>query len=148
MFKFSLQSVLSLRNNTEEMKKRELGLLNLEKEKLNKEEQALELYQQQLLDEMQRHATQSIDLEALKHYNTYYPIVKKKRDELIKEIAKLNSRIEEKKVELSEAVKDRKILENLRAIQVEEYNQEQRRQESQLIDEIVTYKYSQKDRRE
>lgn len=148
MFKFSLESVLSLKKNTEEMKKRELGLLNIEKEKLHKKKQQLEYQKVQLLHEMREHSINRLEVEALKNYNTYYPIIKKQEDQIIKEIAVMDQCIQEKKDELHEALKNRKILENLKAIQLEEYRQEEKRQEQQVVDEIVTYKYSQKDRGE
>lgn len=148
MFKFILESVLSLRKNTEEMKKRELGVLNIEKENLHKKKQQVEEEKVQVLHKIREYSTNKLEIEMLKNYNAYYLIIKKQEDHIIKEISVIEQRIKEKRDELQEAVKNRKILENLKAIQLEEYRQEEYRQEQQVVDEIVTYKYSQKDRGE
>ncbi|MGL4798680.1 MAG: flagellar export protein FliJ [Cellulosilyticaceae bacterium] len=142
MFKFKLKSLLTLKENKEETKKRELGKLRGSLQQLYEEKQQIQTKwnrTEDLLKSSLHGAVNASEIQRLYHY----------RDCLQKELKKIDGRIQEvlkqitlKQEELKEAMKERKILENLKELHYEEYKKELLCIEQKTMDEIVSYKYA------
>ena len=59
----------------------------------------------------------------------------------VEELEEAEQKVQEKRNELLEAVKERKILENLKTIEKEVFDEEAKREEQRILDDLVTYKY-------
>ena len=148
MFKFKLETILSLRHNTETMRQRELGIALGEKNQLEQKYNELIKTREQLFNLMRPKPNEPLDLDALKNYKQYDETIKKKQAQVQAQLEHIEIVVNEKKEALKEAVKERKILENLRTIQYEEYIEECKKEEQQLVDELIAYKYSLSDKGE
>ncbi len=141
MFKYKLEPILSLKEKIEESKKRELGIANQVYESAQIDKHTLVTKKQVACKETMAENSETINVVHLQQFNYYMNYLQhaivSKEEEI--EVAAL--RVEEKRNELVEAVKERKILENLKEIKSEEYRQEENRRENRIVDEIVTYKY-------
>ena len=60
------------------------------------------------------------------------------------ELNKAKQVVDEKREALLEAVKDRKILDNLKAIHKESFEEEEKRVEQRILDDMVTYRFGNK----
>lgn len=146
MFKFNLEPVLSLREKIEDSKKRELGEATIHQENVYKEKLSLEQKMHQALLEVKHPKQQTIDVASMKAYNHYSAYMEKSiqaKEEQLKEAKRL---VDEKRQDLLEAVKDRKILENLKAIHKEAFIEEEKRDEQRIMDDMVTYRFGNKGR--
>ena len=144
MFKFKLASVLSLKEKVEESKKRELGVATLYKERLLHEKLQLIKNKEEALQGIKSHNNQFIDLQSMRAFNTYHTYMEHAIEMKNKEVQVAQKKIEEKREALLDAVKERKILENLKEIQNEVFMEEEKREEQRILDDIVTYKYGKK----
>lgn len=144
MFKFKLASILSLREKMEESKKRELGAANLYKDQLQAEELDLIAKREEAVQVIKSHNTQSIDIRNLRAFNIYDGYMKQAIERKNNEVKKAEKQVEEKREALLEAVKDKKIIENLKEIHKELFIEEQKQSEQTIVDDLVTYKYGRK----
>jgi flagellar FliJ protein len=141
MFQFKLQPVLSLKENLEDMKKRELGnAQQLKNQRLLEEDRLIE-HQNTVLNTIKNKGIGCIDVNEMKSYAPYMKEVQKKVVAKHEEVLQAEEEVEERRKELQEAWKEKKILGNLKDIQKEIYRWEEQKKEQQVIDEIVSYKY-------
>lgn len=148
MFKFKLASVLSLKEKIEDSKKRELGAATLHKDKLLSEKLELVERREEALQAVKIHSSKTVDIQSIRAFNTYNAYMKQAIELKNKEVQEAQKKVEEKREALLEAVKERKILDNLKEIQNEVFMEEEKRGEQRILDDIVTYKYGKKGRSE
>ena len=147
MFKFSLEPVLSLREKMEDNKKRELGEATQHQEKVYQEKLYLEQRKEELLDltrEQSKEIVNVSEIRALNQYNSYMVKAiwhKEQEFEAAKQV------VSEKRQALLEAVRDRKILDNLKAIYRENFDEEEKQAEQRILDDMVTYRFGNKGKR-
>lgn len=140
-FVYKMQNILNLRLKEEDMEKQQYRLARLH---LNEEEEALtSLYhkKEDLLSDKKEsmmgriRATELAILEnAIK--STDISIVSQ-----IKKVKKAERALEEERVKLEEAIKERKKLETLRDNKYAEFLAEENRKEQLEINELVSYRY-------
>ncbi|MBE6021732.1 MAG: flagellar export protein FliJ [Cellulosilyticum sp.] len=141
MFKFTLEPVLALKEKMEESKKRELGLATMHQEKVHQEKLVLEKKKEDALNQVRKQNNQSMDILSIKafnHYNSYMDRAIKTKGQQLEEA---KQKVSEKREELLEAVKERKILDNLKTIYRESFEEEEKRDEQRILDDIVTYRF-------
>lgn len=141
MFRFELQPVLALKEKLEDHKKRELGVANTHKERLEGEKNTLIGLHDDAYNEIRRQYQEGMNVSQLKQFNYYTAHLNKRIEKKELEIVKATKEVHQKRNELLEAVKQRKILENLKEIKFEQFKGEEIRAENQIVDEIVSYKY-------
>lgn len=141
MFRFELQPVLALKEKLEDHKKRELGVANTHKERLEGEKNTLIELHDDAYNEIRRQYQEGMNVSQLKQFNYYTAHLNKRIEKKELEIVKATKEVHQKRNELLEAVKQRKILENLKEIKFEQFKDEEIRAENQIVDEIVSYKY-------
>ena len=146
MFKFSLEPVLALKEKVEDSKKRELGAATMHQEKIYQEKLLLEKKKDEALLEARVNESQYVDVCAIKAYNQYSKLISKTIEEKNEQLEAAKIKVEEKRQELLEAVKERKILDNLKAIHKEVFIEEEKRDEQRIMDDIVTYRFGRKER--
>ncbi len=141
MFKYKLEPILSLKEKMEDNKKRELGLANQSYEKAKAEKAKLVETRNKAYEEAKIQNNNKVNIEHLKQLNQYLNYMKREIHLKEQEVIKAAIKVDEKRSELIEAVKERKILENLKELKLEEYKEEESKKENNIIDEIVTYKF-------
>ena len=141
-FKFRLQSYLNVKEKIEDQKKLDYGkaLNKLEEEK--REKVLLENEKSMNVHKFRESIKGGIKPLELQNYNNYIEYMKKKiaEQDIVIDIAQQNA--EKCRVELVEAMKNRKMLETLKEKDREEYNKEQLLAEQKIVDEIVSYQYN------
>lgn len=146
MFKFKLAAVLSLREKIEENKERELGRATLYKDQLVAEELELIAKKEEAVQHVKAYNSQQVDLQNIKAFNTYYAYIDESIQCKNQEVQEAQKQVAEKREALLEAVKERKILDNLKEIQNELFIEEEKKSEQTILDDLVTYKYGRKGR--
>ena len=141
MFKYKLEPILSLKEKMEDNKKRELGLANQSYERAKAEKAKLVETRNKAYEEAKIQNNNKVNIEHLKQLNKYLNYMKHEIHLKEQEVIKAAIKVDEKRSELIEAVKERKILENLKELKLEEYKEEESKKENNIIDEIVTYKF-------
>ena len=144
MFKFSLEPVLSLREKVEDNKKRELGEATQYQEKVYQEKLHLEQIKEEALNltrKQSREAVNVLEIRTLNQYNSYMVKAVRNKEHELEEAKQV---VNEKREALLEAVKDRKILDNLKAIHKESFEEEEKRVEQRILDDMVTYRFGNK----
>lgn len=144
MFKFKLEPVLSLKEKIEDSRKRELGIATIHKEALLNEKLQLMKKKDEAMDEIKTHNNSVVDVQSFKAFNQYSVYMDQAIKAKNKQVQEAQKTVEEKREELLEAVKERKILDNLKDIQNEVFIEEEKREEQRILDDIVTYKYGKK----
>lgn len=146
MFKFKLEPVLSLKEKIEDSKKRELGVATMHKEALLNEKRQLMMKKAEAIQAVKSHNSTVIDVQSFKVFNQYSVYMEEAIEAKNKQVQESQKKVDEKREELLEAVKERKILDNLKDIQNEVFMEEEKREEQRILDDIVTYKYGKKGR--
>ena len=146
MFKFNLEPVLSLKEKIEDNKKRELGLATMAEEKIYQEKLALEQKKEEALQQVRNQENVAIDILNVRIFNQYNSYMNHAIHQKGVELSEAQQEVEAKRQELLEAVKDRKILDNLKAIYRESYEEEAKRDEQRILDDMVTYRFGNKER--
>ena len=141
MFKFELESVLSLKQNMEDKKKRELGVANREKELLVAEKNRLVKHYEETCNALKRQNEVVLDVQNVKVSHLYAGYLLKQVERKVHQIEEAQQKIDVKRQELYEAMKERKILENLKEIKREQYDEELKKAEQLIVDGLVSYKY-------
>lgn len=141
-FIFNMQSLLNIKEKLEDKSKTEYG------KALNKleEEKNILLSLENKKRENILSFKQSISLSVKPNYidsiNKYISFIDKKIEEQQENIDKAKKFVEEKRLQLLEAIKQRKVLEALKEKEKENYFKEELKKEQKVIDEIVSYKYN------
>ena len=141
-FDFKLESVLNLRIQVEKSVINELskaiGLLKQEEEKL----ETLIQEKDSITNQYREISTNKSNPTKLYEYRIYN---KKMKQKIIKKNQNLNlaqKNVDNIRVRLAEAVKERKVLEKLKEKKLQEYMIEENKKEQKIVDEIVGYRYT------
>ena len=144
MFEFNLQTVLNLKEKTEDLKKRELGKVTAIKNELVEEKENVINQRKQFMNKGYTNST--MDILQLRLHNQYKERLEKDIQGIDKKIEKTDIEIENKRKELLSAVKERKVLDTLKQRRQEDFRQEELRSEQKDLDELVSFKFTVKER--
>lgn len=141
-FIFNMQGLLNIKEKLEEQTKTEYGkaLAKLEQEKsilLN-----LKNKKQENILSFRESINKGVKPNYIDNINKYISFIDKKIEEQMQNINKAKEIVEEKRLALLEAMKERKVLETLKEKEKENYFKEEFKNEQKIIDEIVSYKYN------
>lgn len=141
-FAFRFEPILKIRQDREQELMNELAELLGDLARINRELE--ELRKRQIRFEIERELQMKEGMEAseLKRSGQTLEYFRNTRDDLIYERTLAERRVDDKKQELMEAMKERKIMDRLKEKALEEYIEEFEKEESKIIDEIVTYRAS------
>jgi flagellar FliJ protein len=144
-FVFKLESVLSLKRQTEDNLKNELGkavhFLEMQKQAL----QNLYNEKKRSMDELKEETQKGgFTVPKIQNFNAYISSIEQKISKQIEKVNFAKENVDKYRGELVQIMKERKILESLREKQFAEYLKEEERQQQQMIDEKNSYKESRK----
>ena len=141
-FKFRLQSVLTVKEKIEDLKKNEFGKAVMALAEAQRIKAEMEATRDKAIEDFRREIHEGIDPVAFGRYNHFIDNVKLaiKRQEFV--VEQCEAFVELKRQELVEAMRDRKTLETLKDNDFEEFLIEEKKQEQKVVDEIVSYKGS------
>jgi len=141
-FKFRLQSVLSIKEKVEDLKKNEFGKAMMALAQAQQQLAQMEATRQAAIDDFRRDIGSGVDPAAFQRYNLFINKMKLLIKQQEQVVAQAEAFVEIKRKELVEAMRDKKTLETLRENNYEEYLIEEKQQEQKVVDEIVSYKGS------
>lgn len=141
-FVFNMQGLLNIKEKLEEQSKTEYGkaLNKLEEEKnilLN-----LENSKKQNIVSFRESINKGVKPNYIKSINQFISLIDKKIEQQVENINKAEEIVEQKRLVLLNAMKERKVLEALKEKEMENYFREELKKEQKIIDEIVSYKYN------
>ena len=141
-FIYRLQGTLNLKEKLEEQKKMEYGqaIAKLEMEKNYKTE--LENEKHNGVVAIRESIKKGISPQYIQSYNRYIDVVKDKIVMQEKVILTAEKNVEKKRLQLVDAMQERKKLEKLREQAFIVYQEEEKIAEQKIVDEIVSYKYN------
>lgn len=137
MFKFSLQTVLEVRERLEKIKYKEFSSLLHERQRLDDE---VQIRKTQIdgaaskLDEVRR---QGITAAPLQLYTHFRQRLNSEIETITGQLREQEQALEEKRKELVEARRAHRAIEILKERELERYEQAQRRQERAVMDEVA-----------
>ena len=144
-FKFRLQSFLNLKEQFEKQAKNELGIANRklqhEKRKLNRIEEDIKIYS----DKFKSACTGHIQPEKIKELKVYLEYLYDKKVKQMLNVKREQQNVDKIRVKLVSLMRDKKVLENLKEKNFQEFLFEQEKSEQKRTDELVSYKESKKD---
>jgi len=146
--RFRLESILSLKENIEQVKQKELADAYAKKNRILERKQSLEDEKNELNKIIKDSLRGAITPQELMLNTRYIGVLDTQMQQIAAEIVKADAEIEVKRLALVDAMKERKILENLKEMQLEELKKELLLEEQKLTDEIVGYRYIQQERGE
>jgi flagellar FliJ protein len=141
MFVFKLQAVLDTKKIIEEQK---LTEFSAKKNQLNEEQNVLEDIQRErilLIDQLRDSQHLIRHLRDIELQITYIDICTEKEKKQQRVVAVVTNEVEEKRVALLEAMKERKVLENLKNRDMEEYRSSEAMQERITTDETAILRF-------
>lgn len=138
-FKYELESVLNLRDQEEDIKQKEYAeaLESLRLEKQNKEQIKNSLNNSQW--DFKNSISKTIDSKKIKLHQNYQALLKQQYNMATKKVKKAKYKTEEQRQELLRAMKNKKTLEVLKEKRLEQYIEEEKKEEQLMIDEIVSF---------
>jgi len=143
-FEFRLQQYLGIKEQLEEQKELEYAksLRAVEEEK--KRLKDLMERKDQTIEHMRQSLTKMISPIDLRRSNNTIERLKQQISEQISILRQAEEFSEEKRIELLQAMKERKAIETVRDNQKEEYLIEVDKKERKQVDELVSFRYSEK----
>ena len=136
-FSFSMQKILDIREFTERQAQIELGQAVAEVNRINEE---LEAVAQEKLRMIQMNLKSASLNEFLVHEN-YMKRLELTKERLLQELAAAQLVVDEKREIFAEAMKQRKILSNLKEKQFAQYKKEALVAEDNAVDDLVTSRH-------
>jgi flagellar FliJ protein len=140
-FRFKLQAVLNIKEQTEDNLKNELGkaLRKLEKEK--EILKGIENERDKYIERFNVQSGKGIVVEKLKEYTIYISHLRNRMERQKDNINLAHKNVDNYREQLVKVVQERKILEKLKEKKYQEFLKEQLMEEQKLADEMVSYKY-------
>ena len=137
-FRFRLERVLQLRRQMEDEKRRELSIMLFDLRQLEAKLHSL----QQDLESCKRQMTNDLELEELsiariEVFASYLKRIASSIEAQRELISELHKKIESKRNELLEAIKERKAMESVKAKRLAEHEKERIRDEMKFLDEVA-----------
>jgi flagellar FliJ protein len=143
-FNFRLQQFLNVKEQIEDQKEIEYGqaIRRLEEEKEKK--RRLEQKKENEINAFRKSLQDMIKPPDLRRYNNTIEHIKKKIVEQEKRIEAAQIYAEQKRLELVEAMKERKAMDKVKENAFEAYTRDEMLAEQKQIDELVSYKYTER----
>ena len=143
-FKFTLQSLLNVKNTVEKQQKAELAAANLRLQALEQElavlRRSLSAQQNDYVDQMQASGMRPPDLSV---WITGFDVMRDRIAEQLHKIEVAQDEVRRIQRKVVEVMKERKMLEKLKEKQREEYRALQRAEDAEAIGEFVANKIHQ-----
>ena len=140
-FVFRLQSLLGLKEKLESQKEIEYGLAIKKLEEEREKERLLKQRQADTLAGFTKQLETKIEPASIAQYNYFLEVLKEWIAAQETAVAAAVQFVEEKRLELVEAMRERKSLEKLKENDLEAFIEEEKHDEQKQVDAVVSYKY-------
>lgn len=141
-FNFKFQSILDLKTRLEDQKKSKYGEANEELKRQKDKMQVLLEERDYQYENMRDKGKTGLTPKELITYNNYIERLKRSIEIQKVVVDRAQKAVEQARLELVEAAKQRKMFETLKEKKLEEYWEEYYKKEQAQLDEIVSYKYN------
>lgn len=140
-FKYELENVLNIREKLEGIKQKEYAqsLAALENEKRIKQQIENSLTRITLV--FKDTISDAIDPRMIKMQQNYHSLLKTQEVLAVKNVAVAKKKTNKQRNELLNAMKNKKTLEVLKEKKFEQFIQQEKKDEQQIVDEIVSFAY-------
>lgn len=145
MFRFRLQSLLQHRKHLEDDCQKDLARARTD---LQKEEQALNRFQARKTDQqrkMQDKQKGRHTVTEIRHFQNFLLALEQDIERQQQRVIEYQARFDEKRSNLMEAMKQRKILERLKENERHRYHRDQQKKERSQMDEVASGRHIRKD---
>ena len=140
-FNFRLQGYLGLKEKMEDQRKLEYGQAVSELERARAELLRLEGQRSDTLISFKEDISKGIKPQLAGFYNGYLKWMEKAIENQIENVKAAEAEAERRRVLLTEAMKERKMLETLKDKHYEGFVREQNLAEQKIVDEIVSFRH-------
>ncbi len=140
-FRFSLQNLLDIKEKIEEQEKNNYSQANL---RLQEAVERLEFLKKRRSDaqgRLREEMSEALDVMAIRDQENAIEILKMYVENQQQVVLQREQELEEARLRLHEAMKERKTFEKLREKAFEEFMIEENRREQKEIDELVSYRF-------
>lgn len=144
VFKYKLQNILDIKFRLEDQAKAAFATAMA---KLNEEEDKLRLLQRRRDEYEEQGRNLRSDVLSISDLRDNTHALENLKEQILlqqKEVDKANTKVEQARIKLNEAIQERKIHEKLRERSFEEFVHEINAAESKEIDELVSYTYGER----
>lgn len=144
-FRYRMQSILDIKLKMETLAKQDFAAAMT---KLNDEERKLEGLKARKLgyeQEARRLLSDTLSVQDIQENNNAIVRVEEFIEEQKKQVEAARRDLEREREKLAEAMKERKVHENLKEKEFEEFIQEENKSENLVTDELTSYRYGQKE---
>ena len=141
-FKYELENVLNLRGKQENIKQKEYAQAL---EKLKQEKKIKQQIEQSLSnsrDIFKNDISDYIDPNKIKSHQNYHTLLEKQQTIATEKVKKAKNKTEEQRLELLNAMKNKKTLEILKEKRREQFIEQEKKDEQLIVDEIVSFAYN------
>ncbi|MDR1665385.1 MAG: flagellar export protein FliJ [Clostridiales bacterium] len=144
-FLFRLQPLLGVKEQIESQKEIEYGqaLRRLEEERQAKRK--LVAQKEEQIVSFRKSLDEDINPADIRRYNNMIERLKQRIMEQDIRIDAAEAYAEKKRLELVEAMKQRKMLDSIKEHRYEDYLQEEKLEDQKLVDQLVSYTYAERD---
>lgn len=136
-FAYRFQSILNIRELQEEEAARNFRMAMQDLTECLEQLDGFRMEYRSLVNELSENTEKVIDINMRLMYSNYLKVLDKKIENQFFLVQEKEKFVEEKRVELVEAVKEKKILENLKVKDLDKYLLELRRWEQEIIDDLT-----------
>jgi len=141
-FKFRLQSYYDVKIKLEDKARQDYGMAMVALDREQKEHARLEAERRSRLEEFRESLSESVKPAQIQSINNYIELLKKNITLANERVNSARSLTEKRRVELIEAMKQRKMLEKLHDNAKLDFTKEVAKSEQRAIDEVVSYKFN------
>jgi flagellar protein FliJ len=139
-FKFSLATLLKIKEQFEQNTKNELGLVIQALERARHRLREIEGEIQNQVDEFGSAVSGKIDQERIEGIRRWITVLENKKIDQEGQVKKASENVDIVRAKLIALVKERKVLEKLKEKEFQLYLEEESKLEQKVIDDLVTYK--------
>lgn len=144
-FRYRMQSILDIKLKMETLAKQDFAAAMT---KLNEEEGKLEELKARKMgyeQEARRLLSDTLSVLDIQENNNAIARIEEFIEEQKKQVEAARRNLEREREKLAEAMKERKVHENLKEKEFEEFIQEENKSENLVTDELTSYRYGQKE---
>lgn len=141
-FNFRLQPVLNLKIQIEESLKNELGKATRKLEDEKEVLRRIQEEQEECMKQMNSDSSMGVRIEKLREYSAYLSFLKEKIMLQKENINIAQKNVDKYKEQLVKAMQEREILEKLKEKKYQEFLAELNKSEQRLIDEVISFKFT------
>jgi len=138
-FKFALEKVLLYKEQLEKEAKSKLANLNAQKERLK--ERFASLKKDEFFQEQKLSQTPINEMGERWLIENYLKALRQDIQQTQKNMAMLDTQIEQARIELAQKAKDKKVMEKLKEKHLERYKKEEQLKEQRNLDEIASIRF-------